>query len=331
MRKFINRSKFIWLSTAILLFAVIALYPMSNRINGNLSHNGSTTIANIDAINEKTLTAQASSAISQKATDVDVKGGMNDNRAMTYRGVSFNYNTSLASEIKAETRPAYALEYETDTGQGVAPEHIAFKFIGPYASQHESSFFSPEITVYPIVDYKKALSKSKRAVQRFEDEIQTLRMMLSEQPDIWEKVIPFLPFEVGASQRFHARLKYVDFQNGKGMFFLTQYNIEPSLINNEGLTYTFQGITDDNIYYVSAIFPVSAPFLPKSYEAESSEGYTLNLPRSFRGPEYESFDKNYKIYLAEVIKKLEHMSSDSFQPNLTALEDLIHSLNVKIN
>jgi hypothetical protein len=306
MRKVTNGSKFIWLSTITLLLAITALYVLSNAKSP------------VPSLNSNIIPD-------------DKQVSASDTKATTYRGVSFNYNTFLADEIKAETIPAYALQDETDTGQGVAPEHITFNFTGTYASQHESSFFSPKISVYPIADYKKALSKSKSYIQQFEDEIERLRMILSERPDIMKGKIPFLPFEVGASQRFHAGIKYINFQNGQGVFFLTQYDIEPVLVNNEGLTYTFQGITDDNAYYVSATFPVTAPFLPESDEDESSEGYTLILPSSFHGHEYKIFEKNYKAYLNEVIKKLEHLPSDSFQPNLTILEDLVRSLNIKVN
>jgi hypothetical protein len=306
MRRLTNSSKFIWLSTITLLLAATASYVLSNIKHPELSLSTHINPANKHISISKT-------------------------KDITYRGISFNYDALLAYEIKAETKPAYALQEKTDTGQGVVPEHIAFSFVGTYASQHESSFFSPGITVYPIAEYKKALSKSRSYVQQFEDEIQKLRALLSEQSDVKEDTIPFLPFEVGASQRFHAGVKYVNFKNGKGVFFLTQYNIEPALVNNEGLTYTFQGITDDNVYYVSAIFPVTAPFLPESYEDESSEDYALIIPTSFRRHEYETFEKNYKIYLDKVIKKLERLPSDSFQPKLTILEDLIRSLEVRVS
>ena len=49
--------------------------------------------------------------------------------------------------------------------------------------------------------------------------------------------------------------------------FLTQFNIEPSLINNQGVVYTFQRLTDDGLHYVSARFPVAVSFLPPSYES----------------------------------------------------------------
>jgi hypothetical protein len=278
---------------------------------------------------ESSLFTKKSVDEQQTRRGVLVDPGQRKDRAVVYRGVSFTCNDFLASEIKAETEAAYALESETDTGQGVVPEHIVFKFLGDYASQHRSSTFSPELNVYPIADYKKVLVRSESYVRQFETKIQALKQMLSEQPNRGEKEIPFLPFGIGASQGFHARMKYVNFRNGKGVLFLTQYNIEPALVNNQGLTYTFQGLTDDGDYYVSATFPVTAPILPHGYEAESTESYTLVPPRASRGREYDSFENDYRTYLTKLTLELEELSADKYQPNLTILEDVIRSLNVE--
>lgn len=321
-RKLVGGHAFILLSVVIMLLAAVSLYTFSYAVETNQRQNDGIRPANTDSTrpaNTYEIASAPSAAFVKSAEQNEI----------SYRGVSFAYSNSSALKIEAETKPASVLEYETDTGQGVAPEHIVFKFVGNYASQHESSFFSPEITIYPIAEYKKALSKSESYVRQFEDEIQTLRAILTRQPKSWNKEMPFLPFEVGASQRFHARTKYVTFQNGRGVWFLTQYNIEPALINNQGLTYTFQGLTDDGIYYVSATFPVSTPRLPRSYEAESNEYYTLKPPRNIQ--EYKAFEDDYKSYLSKVRDELETLPPDGYQPNLTLFENLIQSLNVRVD
>jgi hypothetical protein len=316
----------------VVTLAMLALYVLSNAVHIDHGQNYSKDIADRYATTSAPpATAQSSGGTHRVITDIGAKGAevrISESRRATYRGVSFDYSASLASEIKAETIPAYALNYETDKPDNAVPEHIVFKFAGSYASRHTSSSFSPRIAIYPIEGYKKALAKSQSYVQQFEADIQRLKRILSQKAGAWDGEIPLLPFG-SASQEFHARVKYLNFQNGSGVMFLTQYNIEPALINNQGLTYAFQGITDDGTYYVSATFPVTVPFLPENYSTMNTEDYNLIPPKSYQGYEYESYQKSYKSYLDKVINKLESLPSENYQPDLVILENLIHSLDVK--
>jgi hypothetical protein len=267
--------------------------------------------------------------ISKPSTSDQAKTAEEKNKSVSYRGVSFKYSASLASDIKAETRPAHPLQLSSDTGQGIAPEHIAFQLVGTYASLHGSSFFSPEILVFPIEGYRQTLTKSQDYVKKFDRRLEELKNLLSERSASWNEEMPVLPFANGGSQCFHTRLEYVKFESGEGVIFLTQYNIEPALINNEGLTYTFQGLTEDQRFWVSATFPVSVPSLPQSYESTRTEDYTLVIPRSFRGHEYESFENGYRNYLDQLTRKLQSLPTSDFQPDLVMLKKLIQSLNIK--
>jgi hypothetical protein len=133
--------------------------------------------------------------------------------------------------------------------------------------------------------------------------------------------MPFLPMWE-AQQAFVSHVKYVNFRNGKGVFFLTQWNIETSQIANDGLEYAFQGITDDGRYYVYAEFSVSAPNLPNGNEpaviAWNEKEYLL--PRQSR---------KYQQYVRGVVAQLQALRDDQFQPKLQSLERLISSLDVQ--
>ena len=132
--------------------------------------------------------------------------------------------------------------------------------------------------------------------------------------------MPFLPMWE-AQQAFVSHVKYVNFRNGKGVFFLTQWNTETSQIANDGLEYAFQGITDDGKYYVYAEFSVAAPTLPKGDEPEvmawNQKEYLL--PRQ---------SKKYQTYVRGVVTQLQALRDDQFQPKLELLERLISSLEV---
>lgn len=245
-------------------------------------------------------------------------------KRISFEGVSFTYDSNLFNEVKPGIADASPLEDPSDKPDNVAPRHINFRFKGEYAKSHKQDFFNPKIAVYPVDEYKQAFS-SKDYVDSLEKEIDKLKAMLAQQPDAWKGEIPYIPF-IDASQAFRAHASRADFQNGKGIIFLTQYNIEPSLINNQQLTYIFQGITDDGKYYVLATFPVSASVLPDNTRAKNHLGYTL--------PEF--FDKNaeankkaYDAYTARVSSELEKLPADKFNPDITLFEKLVRSIRVE--
>src|SRR6266576_4333645 len=175
----------------------------------------------------------------------DLSNPKGDQRRVTYGGASFSYSSLLAEGVRSETVKEQRLQSADEKPDSVTPTHVAFHLEGPYAANHRSSFFdSPEIHVYSISDYKKVLAASKRYVEELDRDVQALKKDLGNKPPHFDSAIPVLPW-IDAVQAFRSHVKYIEFTNGKGILFLTQYNIEPSIINNDGLAYIFQGLTDD--------------------------------------------------------------------------------------
>lgn len=244
----------------------------------------------------------------------------------SFAGATFSYDSSLTSSVEAKIIPALTLDYETDKPDSVTPEHIAYIFKGQYASQHESSSFSPEIHIYPIAAYKDALKVSKNYVLSFEENMRVLNKLLATQPKSWEDDIP-ISFGEDSSQTLRAHVKYINFKNGKGVLYLTQYDIEISLINDSGLTYVFQGLTDDGINYVTATFPVTAPSL--NLPADGADSYEdFDLRTYYKKFNKRDGEREYKNYLSKMRHKLESLPPDKFEPRLSLFEELIRSMNV---
>lgn len=109
------------------------------------------------------------------------------------------------------------------------------------------------------------------------------------------------------------------FQSGEGVLLLTQYSqdMAPTPVNNEELTYNFQGITKDRKYYVAASFAVTNAALPKGID------FTRDIGSYFRGKEVD------ESYLREDEKTLEGLAEESFQPSLKKLQSLISSLKIE--
>lgn len=136
---------------------------------------------------------------------------------------------------------------------------------------------------------------------------------------------PFIPF-YDASQEFQLKVAPFRFQNGNGFFFLTEYTIEPTIINNERLTYFYQGISEDDKYYILGDFPVSVPFLPKN-ETRTDAYQDYGLPAEFYRSEYEN---KYRDYVRKIGERLEKWPDSKFQPELRKIRDVIAALKIEL-
>jgi hypothetical protein len=267
-------------------------------------------------------------------------------KSVSYGGVSFTYNTSLATRIKSVTIP------ESNEGKpgDVVPRHPSFTLIG-YPALQDSRFGQPEIKVFSIKRFRAAMAIASKEgnshvvyptnppewTTYFDEEVRVLKALLAAKPasNVRELVarsrgeegcssaMPFLPMWE-ACQAFVGRVRFVDFKNGQGVFFLTQWDTETSQISNTSLEYAYQGITNDGRYWIYAEFSVRAPFLPTGVEPEVMAWNEKNYLLSHKSEKYQD-------YLRPVLAQLEALPADRFQPNLELLERLIASLEVRID
>jgi hypothetical protein len=128
-----------------------------------------------------------------------------------------------------------------------------------------------------------------------------------------------------AGEAVRAKVGYLDFRNGAGVAFVTQYTFEDTLISNQALAYVFQGLTSDGEYYVSAAFPVAAPFLPPDYSDDEAARHGL---RFLGGRPTPAFRRKYKAYLAATTRRLEALAPGQYRPALAPLDALLRSLHV---
>lgn len=268
---------------------------------------------------------------------------------ISYQGVSFTFDPSLATEVKADTVPAMTDSKPSD----IVPEHPAFSLVG-YPRPISMPENDPEIRVFSITKFRDAMHQASLEMAKttipptgdwapdVDEEVRVLKALLSKKPakegvkSFLARVrasepqkfdgypqMPFLPFWE-ATQAFVAHLKYINFRNGSGVFFLTQWDVsDTQQVTNEGLEYAFQGITNDGQYYIYAEFSVSAFFLPQNSNGEeiaewNRKNYLLR---------HDS--KKYQNYLHPILTQLEALPADRFQPNLELLEQLIQSMEVQ--
>ena len=264
---------------------------------------------------------------------------------VSYEGIRFTFDPSLAPNVKYETIPAMTDGKPSD----IVPEHPAFTLVG-YPRRRGMWDSDPTIRIFSIARFREAVAVASKENAKnviyppnppdwtiyFDEEVRVLKALLATKPPQanvgrflakargepgCSAAMPFLPMWE-ACQAFAGHVRYVNFKNGQGVFFLTQWDRETAQISNDGLEYAYQGITNDGQYWVYAEFSVAAPFLPRGDEPEVVAWNEKNYLLSHKSQAYEE-------YLRPVLIKLEALPPNKFQPNLELIEQLIESLDVQ--
>lgn len=116
------------------------------------------------------------------------------------------------------------------------------------------------------------------------------------------------PRLAGAGNVIDAQLSPVDFKNGTGYRFLLTKSFSADPLLSTGMTYMYQGVTDDEKYFLSFLISVDAPFLAPY----------LNQPLT-TVEEFESFYSNVNTLI-------DTSAPDQFTPPLDILDELVSSI-----
>lgn len=217
-----------------------------------------------------------------------------------YDDISFYYVSSVATKVTGKT-----VEASLDVSNPINPKMDQFEF------QNYAVFsqIKPRINVFPVQEFVKlgGDSASKKVYR--------LSQMIASQPVNPPGEMPMLLGEPNG-QLMHAGMEYLKFQNGSGIRYLTQYGEQPWPMDNNLLFYTFQGLTEDGGFYISAVLPVNHPPL------EGDDGLVRMQE------DYTKFQSNYPVYVDYIQKQLNAEQANSFTPNLASLDAMIKSLSV---
>lgn len=222
---------------------------------------------------------------------------------ITYEGISFYFDPDLArnvipATIQGQNMGESAPPFET------YPTYIEFSLENYAVSDH---FHDPTIRIYPIEEYRIISPYAS-------DTIDNLQQTLNDQPEGGlNSNLPFLPM-FNAAQLFTAKVAYFDFQNGSGLRYLTMYGQGISPVDNTNLFYTYQGLTNDGQYYISAVLPVINIGLPNDGSSQVED--------------WLAFEENWETYLSETVTWLEEQAPQNFYPNLEKLDLMMGSFEI---
>jgi hypothetical protein len=212
-------------------------------------------------------------------------------------GLALYLDPALASGAKCESISA------STEGMEMYPQYTRLTLQDYLLSDR---FFTAHISIYPVQAYADLLPDN------IPTDVASLQALIGG-GSIASKSLPLLPY-FNAGQEFFTQYQVIAFTNGSGIHYLTQYSQYFDPINNHELFYTFQGLTSDGMYWISAILPVSNPILP-------ADG---NNPPN--GQTQEEFGNNFTTYIADLAASLNAQQPGSFSPDLSRLDALVASL-----
>ena len=228
---------------------------------------------------------------------------------ITVNNISFVIPTKIGNGAQAETIEAVPPSNDAPWWD-IAPAYNKYLIQGYPLS---NTFHESVIYVYPVDEYIQ-MNKDVATL------VNQLKTITSSQGQPLPENLPFLP-TFNAAQVFHSNEQVQKFQNGTGIRFLTQYAQAPYPVNNNSLFYTFQGLTNDGAYYISAILPINAAFL-------SPDG-NPNTPLPADGVPFDwnNFE-NIPAHFELVKQKLNATDPNAFTPSLTNLDTMIQSVRI---
>ena len=215
-----------------------------------------------------------------------------------FEGVSFSYDHTLAETVSPENDPGMVDEANEFWN---IPPHLKFTFSNWILAE---AFHDAAIRVYPAENFRAVNSS-------ISDHLDNLQMVIDTQPGDHDDIRVGDLFN--AAQFIRSQVDYLDFQNGRGVRFLSQYGQAAWPIGWPHLFYTFQGLTDDGAFYISIILPVHHPSLPYPDDVVMDDAF------------YDYF-VNYRT---EIQTQLNGEDPASFEPTLLILDALVETLLVE--
>lgn len=222
---------------------------------------------------------------------------------VSYEDISFSFDKNIARNIIPGIVQGQNMGEDTMPGE-TYPTYIDFSFDTYAVSDH---FHDPIIRVYPVEEFRIISPYAANVI------INLQQTLVAQPAGGSMSDLPFLPMW-NAAQLFSAKVEYFDFQNGSGVRYLTMYGQGLAPVDNRNLFYTYQGLTNDGRYYLSAILPVINIGLPNDGSSQSED--------------YLAFEENWDSYLSETLTWLGEQPPQNFYPNLEELDAMMASFKV---
>lgn len=166
----------------------------------------------------------------------------------------------------------YQIDANIPVSDTASPEEIAgaqTACTSIYFTDYETlqSRIQPQVTFYQTDDLSKTSFELLDVSMSLSNVVNNINAGFAAASDLINE-IPFLPYQ--ASERTGICLPLsLDFEKGTGVRFVTTFDETISAITgNSNLYYSFQGLSSDGKYYISAVFPLRSSVLNGRSAAE---------------------------------------------------------------
>ena len=242
------------------------------------------------------------------------------------QNISLSYGSLLAPWVEATTVPEVPVSDQIMFAES-HPVYAQFRFPGFQGGRlYDLPILPPENRVAQVMVFQTAdfpgfggdnpqgfVNQLQALIDRLEAGIEPARCA---QPITGEPALPFLPW-VNSRQSFCAQPQILEFSNGRGIRYLTHYAQGASPVLDQQVFYTFQGLTDNGKFYVSALFPVETGIFPTELPPCPKCGE----------PNYDLF-ADWLAVVTEQLNNLNAQPEDDFVPSFTVLDELIQSIQI---
>jgi hypothetical protein len=287
---------------AILIFGTMLLILACNFPSAAITPTSEPNIATIVANSLQAATDAAGTSAAQITSTPTITPTATASPTPQALAVSYgNVQLAIPSNLASGTTNVTTTDIESpyiNPSAGQMPQHAKIILNG-YPIQGAS--WQPQIIVFNAGQYARYTDLTQHIISG-------LRGMRYQHGQPLPQGLPAGPFS--------AAVQSVNFVNGNGIRYLTQFDQSPLPVNNRELFYYFHGITNNGTYYVQVILPVQAPFLAPDENPNSP------LPRNgipFHGDQ---------SYFNAIAQQLNTTPPSQFSPSLTSLDALVQSITI---
>ncbi len=232
---------------------------------------------------------------------------------------SFQPEISPAMEIPSGVATGFNMvTVPAETEFHPHPEYQSIAFDGYAIANVTDTWSQPRVDIFPVDAFIQAMPSASKII--FD-----LKTLDSSQELVAGQRLPFLSTDIEA-QFFTAKPKFLSFANVSGIRYLTQYTQGIYPVMNSRLIYTFQGVTSDGKYYVSAILPEGAAFLPDNFDYNNQNAGLPEGAIAFPSLDSADFATEIKAYRDAITTKIDQTPDRDFSIPLTALDEMVQSL-----
>jgi hypothetical protein len=235
--------------------------------------------------------------------------------SVSFDDVSFTFDEELGSSVNITRVPGQPPDLDVIVGP--QSPHVVFSL---YGARDEGSGV-PRVGRTGGVVHAFATA-DLAGYEAATAQLDELRALLAERPDLAAFMevgsdasaggLPHLPFDLGAAQVLRARATYVDTAQLSGIAYIAAYRQDVFPFSADEFWYTFQGLSADGDWYVSADFQVEAGMFPAR----------ARVPRR----DQDRFVRQWDEYLEESTRALNDADPGAFGPPLTSVDALVRSI-----